>query len=205
MAGSTRTRCPSERAGWPLPSRERMVSDSVRGHCDYHEPVRLRAGTVGGARVWPDRRGLLCLLDLRDESPGSPSCGGGHCRHAVRQCRGAEILVHGGLPWNGGGLRRWQWSAHCCGGTNRAPHTCSPAACSIWSAPCWLRSCSTCPGTRHWQLSRPDDPNVPAVWAAYVTSWTTWNHVRTAAALAAAASFSIALAFDLEVMLQELG
>lgn len=42
-----------------------------------------------------------------------------------------------------------------------------------------------------------DDPNVPAVWAAYVTSWNTWNHVRTATALAAAASFCIALAFDL--------
>ena len=31
------------------------------------------------------------------------------------------------------------------------------------------------------------------LWAGYVTSWTTWNHVRTAAALVAAASFSIAL------------
>jgi uncharacterized membrane protein len=42
-----------------------------------------------------------------------------------------------------------------------------------------------------------DDPNVSALWTGYVTSWTAWNHVRTAAALAAAASFSIALAFDL--------
>ncbi len=31
------------------------------------------------------------------------------------------------------------------------------------------------------------------LWAGYVTSWTAWNHVRTAAALAAAASFTIAL------------
>ncbi len=31
------------------------------------------------------------------------------------------------------------------------------------------------------------------LWAGYVTSWTAWNHVRTAAALAAAASITIAL------------
>ena len=31
------------------------------------------------------------------------------------------------------------------------------------------------------------------VWAGYVTSWTAWNHVRTAAALAAAVSLTIAL------------
>lgn len=30
-------------------------------------------------------------------------------------------------------------------------------------------------------------------WARYVPEWTAWNHVRTAAALAAAASFSLAL------------
>lgn len=31
------------------------------------------------------------------------------------------------------------------------------------------------------------------MWAGYVTSWTAWNHVRTAAALAAAALLTIAL------------
>lgn len=30
------------------------------------------------------------------------------------------------------------------------------------------------------------------VWAGYVTSWTAWNHVRTAAALAAAAALTVA-------------
>ena len=39
----------------------------------------------------------------------------------------------------------------------------------------------------------PTDPNGGTLWAAYVAGWTAWNHVRTAAALAAAASFSIAL------------
>jgi uncharacterized membrane protein len=41
----------------------------------------------------------------------------------------------------------------------------------------------------------PTDPNGASLWAGYVASWTAWNHVRTAAALAAAASFSIALAY----------
>ena len=35
--------------------------------------------------------------------------------------------------------------------------------------------------------------NAVNVWAQYVTSWITWNHVRTAAALAAAASLTVAL------------
>jgi len=39
----------------------------------------------------------------------------------------------------------------------------------------------------------PADPNGASRWTAYVASWTAWNHVRTAAALAAAASFSLAL------------
>jgi uncharacterized membrane protein len=32
-----------------------------------------------------------------------------------------------------------------------------------------------------------------SLWASYVRSWTAWNHVRTVAALAAAAAFTIAL------------
>lgn len=40
----------------------------------------------------------------------------------------------------------------------------------------------------------PADPGSASSWSAYVVSWTAWNHVRTVAALAAAASFSIALA-----------
>ena len=31
------------------------------------------------------------------------------------------------------------------------------------------------------------------VWTAYLSSWTAWNHVRTMASLAAAASFTMAL------------
>jgi uncharacterized membrane protein len=40
----------------------------------------------------------------------------------------------------------------------------------------------------------PSDGDAAPRWNAYVRSWTGWNHVRTAAALAAAAAFTCALA-----------
>lgn len=39
----------------------------------------------------------------------------------------------------------------------------------------------------------PSDPEGANLWANYLTSWTAWNHMRTAAALAAAALFTLAL------------
>jgi uncharacterized membrane protein len=39
----------------------------------------------------------------------------------------------------------------------------------------------------------PASADAAHLWAGYVTGWTTWNHVRTAAALVAAASLTIAL------------
>ena len=39
----------------------------------------------------------------------------------------------------------------------------------------------------------PPSPEGAKAWSAYRSGWTAWNHVRTAAALAAALSFSIAL------------
>lgn len=41
----------------------------------------------------------------------------------------------------------------------------------------------------------PAAPGSAGLWAGYVASWTAWNHVRTAASFAAAASFSIALRY----------
>ena len=38
----------------------------------------------------------------------------------------------------------------------------------------------------------PGEPAASRVWAAYLTDWTAWNHVRTAAAFAAAVAFSLA-------------
>ena len=37
----------------------------------------------------------------------------------------------------------------------------------------------------------PADPNAAGLWASYLSSWTAWNHVRTAASFAAAASFTV--------------
>jgi uncharacterized membrane protein len=40
----------------------------------------------------------------------------------------------------------------------------------------------------------PGDPEAARLWAGYLAGWTAWNHVRTVAALGAAASFGMALA-----------
>ena len=39
----------------------------------------------------------------------------------------------------------------------------------------------------------PDGAEAAASWVRYVREWTAWNHVRTAAAVAAAAAFTLAL------------
>lgn len=39
----------------------------------------------------------------------------------------------------------------------------------------------------------PDGHGTRAVWARYLVRWTAWNHVRSAAALAAAAALTVAL------------
>lgn len=41
----------------------------------------------------------------------------------------------------------------------------------------------------------PTAPGAAGLWSSYLTSWTAWNHVRTAASLAAAASLTIALCY----------
>lgn len=38
-------------------------------------------------------------------------------------------------------------------------------------------------------------PEGARLWASYLVGWTAWNHVRTAASLAAAASFGVALGY----------
>nr|WP_041781106.1 DUF1772 domain-containing protein [Allocoleopsis franciscana] len=44
-------------------------------------------------------------------------------------------------------------------------------------------------------LVKPDSTEGASLWANYLTNWTIWNHIRTTAALAAAASFTIALCY----------
>ena len=41
------------------------------------------------------------------------------------------------------------------------------------------------------------------LWAGYLTRWTAWNHIRTAAALAAAASLTVALCLQAMAYLQK--
>jgi uncharacterized membrane protein len=42
-------------------------------------------------------------------------------------------------------------------------------------------------------IAKPDSTEGMNLWSSYLTNWTFWNHVRTVAALAAAALFTIAL------------
>lgn len=42
-------------------------------------------------------------------------------------------------------------------------------------------------------IAKPDTTEGTNLWARYLTNWTFWNHVRTIAALAAAAALTIAL------------
>ena len=44
----------------------------------------------------------------------------------------------------------------------------------------------------------PASPAASSEWSRYVSEWTGWNHVRTAACLASAAAFMIAFAFVIE-------
>jgi uncharacterized membrane protein len=41
---------------------------------------------------------------------------------------------------------------------------------------------------------KPESAEGKAVWTHYLSVWTAWNHVRTAASLAAAACFILAFA-----------
>ncbi len=41
----------------------------------------------------------------------------------------------------------------------------------------------------------PASPDGASQWASYLSNWTAWNHIRTAAVLAAAASLTIALRY----------
>ena len=43
------------------------------------------------------------------------------------------------------------------------------------------------------RLAKLRDGDAGAYWVKYVTRWTAWNHVRTSAALAAAALLTVAL------------
>jgi uncharacterized membrane protein len=68
------------------------------------------------------------------------------------------------------------------------------AGCLLYLIGC-LGVTAVCNVPRNEALARvtPDDPDSKEAWARYVAGWTAWNHVRTAASLAACASFTAAL------------
>lgn len=55
---------------------------------------------------------------------------------------------------------------------------------------------AACNVPRNERLARlqPESPEAASYWAAYLREWTKWNHVRTAAAIAAAACSAASLA-----------
>jgi uncharacterized membrane protein len=42
-------------------------------------------------------------------------------------------------------------------------------------------------------IAKPEDAQSANLWSSYLSNWTFWNHIRAASALAATASFAIAL------------
>ncbi|MBW4618611.1 MAG: DUF1772 domain-containing protein [Cyanosarcina radialis HA8281-LM2] len=42
---------------------------------------------------------------------------------------------------------------------------------------------------------KPDSPDGASLWSSFLPTWTNWNHVRTAAALAAAALLTMAIGY----------
>jgi uncharacterized membrane protein len=42
-------------------------------------------------------------------------------------------------------------------------------------------------------IADPNSANATSLWSSYLTHWTNWNHLRTVAALAAAALFTLAI------------
>ena len=58
----------------------------------------------------------------------------------------------------------------------------------------WVTIAFNVPRNNALAALAPGDPDAAVRWASYVSGWTRWNHVRTAAALAGAAAFILALA-----------
>ena len=76
-------------------------------------------------------------------------------------------------------------------GTHRA---CLLAACALYLLGCLLVTVAfNVPLNNRLAAAEPDSVDAKAVWAHYLSRWTLWNHVRTAASLAAAGLFAMAL------------
>ena len=68
------------------------------------------------------------------------------------------------------------------------------AGCALYLLGCLLVTVAfNVPLNNRLAAADPDSSAAEALWAQYLSRWTLWNHVRTAASLAAAALFAIAL------------
>ncbi len=77
------------------------------------------------------------------------------------------------------------------GGTNRAYLL---AGCALYLLGCLLVTVAfNVPLNNRLASAEPDSSGAEALWANYLSRWTLWNHVRTAASLAAAGLFAMAL------------
>jgi uncharacterized membrane protein len=59
----------------------------------------------------------------------------------------------------------------------------------------WVTVAFNVPKNKALARVAPTDPDGAPLWTDYLSMWTAWNHVRAAAALAAAASLTIALCY----------
>ena len=76
-------------------------------------------------------------------------------------------------------------------GTQRA---CLLAACALYLLGCLLVTVAfNVPLNNRLASAEPNSMDTEALWARYLSRWTLWNHVRTAASLAAAGLFAMAL------------
>ncbi len=76
-------------------------------------------------------------------------------------------------------------------GTNRAYLL---AGCALYLLGCVLVTVAfNVPLNNRLAAAEPESPGAAALWADYLSRWTLWNHVRTAASLAAAGLFALAL------------
>ena len=68
------------------------------------------------------------------------------------------------------------------------------AACALYLLGCLLVTMAfNVPLNNRLASAKPDSSDAETLWAHYLSRWTLWNHVRTAASLAAAAFFAMAL------------
>jgi len=59
----------------------------------------------------------------------------------------------------------------------------------------WVTIVGNVPLNNALASAKPDSPEAAALWSKYLNDWTLWNHLRTAAALAAAVLLTIALCY----------